>query len=44
LNIATTGWRTTTDYHAAEDYMKMALTLFGERKARPICPGGVCGP
>lgn len=44
LNVPTTGWRTTTDYDAAEDYMKLASSLFGERAVQPFCPGGVCGP
>jgi len=37
LGIPTTGWRTTTDFQAAADYMKMASTMFGERKGRPYC-------
>ncbi len=43
LNVPTAGWRTTTDYDAAQDYMKMASSLFGQRAAQPFCPGGVCG-
>lgn len=35
--IPTTGWRTVTDDDAAEDYLKMAYKLFGERKDRPFC-------
>jgi len=37
LNVSTTGWRTTTDYEAAEDYMKMALSFFETREAAPRC-------
>jgi hypothetical protein len=35
--VPTTGWRTVTDYDAAEDYLKMAYKLFGERRDRPYC-------
>ena len=44
LNVSTKGWRTTTDYEAAEDYMNMASSLFGERKHQPFCAGGACPP
>lgn len=45
LNVPTRGWRTTTDYEAAEDYIKMARGLFGERELRPRCEGGgACPP
>lgn len=44
LNVPTDGWRTTTDYEAAEDYMRRASSLFGERAQQPNCPGGKCGP
>lgn len=37
LSVPTTGWRTTTDYEAAEDYMRRARDLFGERKDSPEC-------
>ena len=43
LNVPTDGWRTTTDFEAAADYMKRASTLFGERRDRPYCgPDGRC--
>jgi hypothetical protein len=35
--VSTEGYRTTTDYEAAEDYMKMASSLFRERQAQPRC-------
>jgi len=44
LNVPTEGWRTTTDYEAAEDYMKVASALFGARAHQPNCPAGECGP
>lgn len=31
------GWRTTTDYEAVEDYMKMAAKLFAQREPEPWC-------
>lgn len=37
LNIPATGWRTTTDYEAAEKYLKMASSVFGEREHLPRC-------
>jgi hypothetical protein len=37
LNVSTAGWRTTTEYEAAEDYMKMASKLFNQRAVRPFC-------
>lgn len=37
MHVPTTGWRTTTDYEAAEDYMRRARDMFGERKASPEC-------
>jgi hypothetical protein len=43
LNVSTDGWRTTTDYEAAEDYLGRAYTLFGERASHPNCPRGKCG-
>ncbi len=33
----TTGWRTVTDYEAAEDYMNMARTLFDQRETAIGC-------
>lgn len=40
MKLPTAGWRTTSDYEAAEDYMKMAATLFGQRQADPRCRAG----
>jgi hypothetical protein len=37
LKIPTAGYRTTTDYDAAELYMKRASAMFGERRAHPRC-------
>ena len=37
LDIPTTGWRTTTDYKAAEDYIRMAQHFFAYREATPLC-------
>lgn len=37
LNVPAKGWRTTTDYEAAEDYMNRASSLFGERETEPGC-------
>ena len=37
MNVSTTGWRTTSDYDAVEDYLGMAATLFGERKDTVAC-------
>jgi hypothetical protein len=37
MGVDATGWRTTTDYEAAEDYMKMAAKLFGQRESEPLC-------
>jgi len=37
MGTDTTGWRTTTDYEAVEDYLKMARTLFSERAGMPNC-------
>jgi hypothetical protein len=43
LQVSTTGWRTTTDYDAAEDYIEMARTLFSERATTRRCgPGPAC--
>jgi hypothetical protein len=45
LNVSTQGWRTTKDYEAAEDYMKMASKMFDQRWAWPRCRGdGECPP
>lgn len=37
MGVASTGWRTTTEYEAAEDYMTMARNLFGQRETEPYC-------
>ncbi len=37
IGISTQGWRTTTDYEAVEDYLKMAQNLFGQREETPLC-------
>lgn len=43
MGVASTGWRTTTDYDAAEDYMTMARSLFDQRELRPLCENA-CDP
>lgn len=40
LSVPSAGYRTTTDYDAAIDYMKMAAKLYGERMAKPLCRNG----
>jgi hypothetical protein len=42
LGVSTAGYRTTTDYEAAEDYLKMARSLFGERNHAPRCSNPSC--
>jgi hypothetical protein len=37
LGVPADDYRTTTDYEAAIDYMKMASSLYGERMADPFC-------
>ncbi len=37
VGVSTTGYRTTTDYEAVEDYLKAAYRIFGERGYRPYC-------
>jgi hypothetical protein len=37
LSVPADGWRTTTDFDAAVDYMKMAANVFGHRAAWPLC-------
>jgi hypothetical protein len=37
LSVPSEGYRTTTDYDAAIDYMKMASSLYGERRSQPLC-------
>lgn len=39
FNVDASNWRSTADYAAAEDYMQMAMTLFGEREVAPNCRG-----
>lgn len=40
LSVPSEGYRTTTDYDAAIDYMKMASELYGGRMANPLCRKG----
>jgi hypothetical protein len=42
LGVPTAGYRTTTDYAAAVDYLKMAYSLFGERNHAPRCSNASC--
>jgi hypothetical protein len=42
LGVSTAGYRTTTDYEAAEDYLKMARNLFDERNHAPRCSSPSC--
>jgi len=42
MGVPTEGWRTTTDYEAAEDYMTMADALFRERYSAPFCTPERC--
>jgi hypothetical protein len=43
LNVPADGYRTTTDFQAAIDYMKMASRVFGYRDLYPLCrPGTYC--
>lgn len=44
MDVATTGWRTTTDFEAALDYMSMARSFFDQRDVYPFCTGNACGP
>jgi len=37
MDISTTGWRTTSDYDAAEMYMRMASEVFSERRETVAC-------
>jgi hypothetical protein len=37
MGISTAGYRTTTDYDAVGDYLKMAFRIFAERNERPYC-------
>ena len=37
LNVSSAGWRTTTDYDAAVDYMKMASKMYEKRDIAPQC-------
>ena len=37
MNVSATGWRTTSDYDAVEDYLTVARDLFDQRKATVEC-------
>lgn len=37
MNVSTTGWRTTSDYDAVENYLRVARDLFDVRKASVEC-------
>lgn len=37
LGVPATGWRTTTDYKAVEDYVRMAQSLYEQRETAPRC-------
>jgi hypothetical protein len=37
MGVSSEGYRTTTDFEAAIDYMKMAYSLYGQRMAKPLC-------
>lgn len=37
LDVPAEGYRTTADYEAAIDYMKMASSVYGQRMSRPLC-------
>jgi hypothetical protein len=37
LNVPATGWRTTADYKATEDYLTMARSIFEQRETAPRC-------
>ena len=37
MGVSTVGYRTTTDYDAVADYLKVAFRIFAERKLRPYC-------
>ena len=40
MNIPTTGWRTTSDYDAAEMYIRLASEVFSERRETVACEIG----
>jgi hypothetical protein len=44
MGVDATGWRTTSDYEAVEDYLKMANSLFAERALRAYCVRAVDCP
>ena len=37
VGVASTGWRSTVDHDAAEDYLKMAQDLYSMREEKPRC-------
>ena len=37
IGVATTNWRTTTDYDAAQDYLRMAQDLYSMREEKTRC-------
>ena len=37
MGVSTAGYRTTTDYDAVGDYLKVAFRIFAERNNRPYC-------
>ena len=40
MSVPTTGWRTTTDYDAVDDYLRVAYDVFGVRKDSETCELG----
>jgi len=42
LNVATDGWRTETDYKAAQDYVRRARELFNNRESVERCASMSC--
>lgn len=42
IGVSTAGYRTTTDYEAVEDYLKVAYRIFAERYVRPRCEAMNC--
>ena len=37
IGVASTGWRSTTDYDAAQDYLRMAQDRYSMREEKPRC-------
>ncbi|MGH8135035.1 MAG: hypothetical protein ACRER4_01710 [Steroidobacteraceae bacterium] len=37
MNVSTTGWRTTSDYDAVENYLRVSSEVFAVRKASLVC-------